>query len=243
MKATPSDQNLLLDLVALDRAFERAKAARKNPPQAARVSELVAQRNEQGRALVDHTNARDDVKLQLTRVESDISVARSRQQRDRDRLNQTAIARDARALEAEIEALDTRIDDLETRELELMEELEQAESRASEQQRLLDETSAEGQRLSTEGKAAVEEAAAEIERIERDRAAVTGRLPDDLLAEYTRIANRTVGAGFFQHGTCGACHMTLAPTDVAQIARAADDDVVHCPECSCIVVRTAESGL
>jgi predicted nucleic acid-binding Zn-ribbon protein len=37
--------------------------------------------------------------------------------------------------------------------------------------------------------------------------------------------------------------MTLAPTDVDALRRASDDDVVYCPECGCILVRTHESGL
>lgn len=243
MKATPSDQLLVLDLVALDRALERAEAARSHPPQAARVKELVALRNEQGRALIEKTNLRDDVRVEMKRVESDIEVAKARQQRDRDRLGTTAIARDARALEAEIASLAERIDKLETRELELMEDLQAAEADLAKQQRLLEETTEEGRRLSAEGKTAVETATAEVASLSSDRAEITAKIPETLLTDYERIAKRTAGAGLLHRGTCGGCTMTLSPNDLAQIARTADDEVVHCPECSCILVRTAESGL
>lgn len=243
MKASPSDQLLLLDLVEIDIAVARAEAARANPPQGARVHELIAQRNEQGRVLVERTNARDDLATELKRVESDIQVARARQERDRDRLGRTAVARDARALESEIEALDARIEGLETRQLEVVEALEAADAEVAEQQRLLDETTAEGQRLSAEGKAEVQRASDELSSLARDREAVVSRIPADLLTDYERIAKRTTGAGLFQHGTCGGCRMTLAPTDLAELKKAAPDDVVHCPECTCIIVRTAESGL
>ncbi|WP_156759738.1 zinc ribbon domain-containing protein [Microbacterium karelineae] len=243
MKSAPSDQRLLLDLVDLDVALRRAEDARANPPQSARVKELIAQRNEQGRELVARTNQRDDQQMELARLESDIDVARKRRDRDRERLDKTAIARDARALESEIASLDARIDSLETRELEIMEALQQAEAAVAEQQALLDETTAEGQRLSAEGKAAVQRATDDVAALTRDRAAVAARIPADLLADYARIGKRAPGAGHFQQGTCGGCHMSISPRDLAALKTLADDEVAHCPECGCIMVRTAESGL
>ncbi|MGO3720072.1 zinc ribbon domain-containing protein [Microbacterium gubbeenense] len=243
MKASPSDQRSLLDLSRVDVELQRAEEARRNPPQAARVKELLAVRGEQGRALVEKSNARDDLKVLLGRVESDISVARVRQDRDRDRLEKTAVARDARALESEIEALTARIDGLETQQLELMEQLQAADDDVAAQQSLLDQTSAEGQELSAGGKQAVEKAAAELEQLTRDRAALVEKIPADLVADYDRLAARGPAVGHFQHGTCGGCHMALAPTHVAQLRKAADDEVFYCPECGCIIVRTAESGL
>ncbi|WP_221584296.1 zinc ribbon domain-containing protein [Microbacterium sp. G2-8] len=243
MKSAPSDQQFLLDVASLDMRIERAEQARKNPPQAGRVNELIAQRNEQGRALIDRTNARDEVKTELARVESDIDIAKKRQERDRQRLGQTAIARDAQALESEIDALAARIDGLETSELELMESLQAAEKAVVEQQAALDETTAEGQRVSGEGKAAMQALVDELEALKRDRGAVVSRLPEQLFADYMRIAKRTTGAALFQHGTCGGCHMALSRSDLAVLKGTADDEVAHCPECGCILVRTAESGL
>lgn len=243
MKASPSDQRSLLDLSKVDVELQRAEEAKRNPPQAARVKELLAMRGEQGRTLVEKTNARDDLNVLLGRVESDISVARGRQDRDRDRLGKTAVARDARALESEIESLAVRIDGLETQQLELMEQLQAADDDVAAQQRLLEQTSAEGQELSAGGKAAVEKAAAELSQLTRDRAALVEKIPADLVSVYERLATRGPAVGHFQHGTCGGCHMALAPIDVAALRKAADDEVIHCPECGCIIVRTAESGL
>nr|WP_245324975.1 C4-type zinc ribbon domain-containing protein [Microbacterium amylolyticum] len=234
---------MLLDIVDLDARIERAEAARRNPPQAARVKELIARRNELGRDLVSRSNARDDLKLSLARVESDIDVARKRTDRDRDRLGRTAIARDAQALESEIASLAVRIDALETQQLDLMEQLETAEAAVAEQQAILDAVTAEGQQLSIEAKDAIQKASEEITALTRDRAAVAERIPDDLLAEYTRIAARQVGAGLFQHGTCGGCHIALSPTGLSALQATPLSDVAHCEDCGCIIIRTEESGL
>ena len=37
--------------------------------------------------------------------------------------------------------------------------------------------------------------------------------------------------------------MVLAGTDLQVLRQAAEDHVVTCPECGCILVRTEESGL
>ena len=243
MKASAADQRILLDLASIDVSLGRVDAQRKNPPHAARVKELISSRNEQGRVLMEHTNTRDDLKTELQRVEGDINVTNGRKKRDEERLSQTAVARDARALESEIEALTARISNLETRQLELMDQVEAASARVSEQEKVLADIAEEGQRLSAEGKKAVEAAQTEFAQLERDREAVAGRIPEALLKDYERLAERGVGAGLFQQGTCGGCHIALSPIAVATLRKAAADDVVYCPECGCIMVRTHESGL
>lgn len=243
MKASPADQLQLLDLADIDRRTKRAEAARSNPPQATRVKELIEQRNGQGRELVARTNARDDVLTELRRVEADIDVARKRRARDEERLTQTAIARDALALQEEIAALTRRIDDLETTELELMEKRDAAEAELAEQQALMDATTAEGRRLSEEAKQAVADATRELEELARDREALAGRLPSALLAEYDRLAARGTGAALFTRTTCGGCRIALSPSDIADLRATPKDELAYCPECGTILVRTNESGL
>ncbi|MBZ6373036.1 MAG: C4-type zinc ribbon domain-containing protein, partial [Microbacterium hominis] len=70
-----------------------------------------------------------------------------------------------------------------------------------------------------------------------------GRVPADLLGLYERLAARGVGAGLLRRRTCEGCHMVLSGTDLGALRQAAEDDVVMCPECGCILVRTDESGL
>ena len=77
----------------------------------------------------------------------------------------------------------------------------------------------------------------------RDRAALAARVPAELLGLYDRLAARGVGAGELRQRTCGACHMVLSGTDLQTLRQADDDEVVMCPECGAILVRTPESGL
>lgn len=243
MKASPSDQAHLLELAALDARIRHADHARRNPAQGAKVQELMAQRQSQSTVLTGLLGDRDDAKAELARIESDVVVVDARTARDAERLAATTSAKDAQGLEHEIASLAKRKSDLEDAELEMMERLESAERAVAAQEAVIAATNAEGARLSADGKAAVAESTSRFEASTRDRAAVAGHVPADLLALYDRLSVRGNGAGALHQRTCEGCRMVLSGTDLQVLRKAAEDDVVMCPECGCILVRTDDSGL
>ncbi|MFV0319576.1 MAG: zinc ribbon domain-containing protein [Microbacterium sp.] len=243
MNASPADQLRLLDIADLDARLRQADNARKNPAQAARVQELLAQRQEQSQELAMRLGARDDVQIELARVESDVAMVDARAERDAQRLQTVTNPKDAQGLEHEIASLAKRKSDLEDAQLTLMEKLEQAEAEVAAQEALVAVTNEEGARLSAEGKAAVADATARFEAATRDRAAISAELPADLLTMYDAVAARGVGAALLRRQTCEGCRMVLSGTDLQAIRQTADDVVVTCPECGGILVRTEESGL
>lgn len=243
MNASPADQRRLLDLADLDGRIRQAEQARRNPPQASRVQELLSQRQQLSQELSTRLGVRDDLKTELGRVESDVAVVDARAARDAERLATVTNPKDAQGLEHELESLARRKSDLEDAELELMERLEAAEALVAEQETLIAETNEEGARLSAEGKVVVAEATDRLEAASRDRAAVAAGIPNDLVALYDRLATRSAGAALLRRQTCEGCRMVLSGTDLQNIRSAPEDLVVNCPECECILVRTEESGL
>jgi predicted nucleic acid-binding Zn-ribbon protein len=243
VNASPADQRRLLEIADLDARIRHAETSRKNPPQAARVQELLARRTELAHELSVRLGARDDLRSQLARLESDVAVVDARSARDAERLATSSNSKEAQGLESELQALARRKSDLEDQELELMESLEHADAAVAEQEALIAETNAEGAELSAEAKRVVAEASAVIEAAQRDRAAVTGSLPADLVGMYDRLRERSVGAAPLRRRTCEGCNMVLAGTDLQALRQVADDVVATCPECGCILVRTEESGL
>lgn len=243
MNASPEHQRILLDLADLDRRIAQAERARTQPPQAARVSELVSIRQEQLRELTDLAGRRDDVRAELVRIESDVAVVEQRRARDAERLAATTSPKDAQALEHELASLARRQSDLEDAQLDAMARLEDAEAAVAAQQALIDATTAEGSALSAQAKAEIAAATELGAQLSRDRAAIADTVPADLLAEYGRRAKSGAGAALLTRGTCEGCRMMLSGTDINEIRRAAADAVVFCPECGCILVRTEESGL
>ncbi|MDX2375436.1 C4-type zinc ribbon domain-containing protein [Microbacterium sp. LRZ72] len=243
MNASPADQRTLLEIADLDARITQADSARRTPPQAARVKELVAQRQSVSQELVTRLAARDDLQAELKRIESDVSVVEARRARDTEMLKTVSSPKDAAGLEHELASLAKRQDDLETSELAVMERLDEANAAVAEQEALAASTNEEGARLSAEAKKHVSDATTLHEQLTRDRAAVAARIAPQLLAQYDRIAARGPGAGLLRARTCGGCHMMLSGTDLQTVRAAAEDEVVTCPECGCILVRTDESGL
>ena len=242
MKASQADQRILLDVADIDRRLKHAEHQRTNPAHTARIAELAAQRATQTQELMQRIGVRDDLKAEIGRIESDVTTARARRERDKDRLT-SASAKDAVALENEIASLAKRLSDLEDAELEAMEKLETAESGVAEQEAIIASTNAEGSRLTAEAKAQVADATTAVEQLRRDRDAVAATVPEALLAQYDRLARTGTGAGLLRARMCEACRMELAGSDLAEVAAAASDEVVFCPQCGAILVRTDESGL
>ncbi len=238
MKASPADQARLLDVAALDVVIATADLARKNPSQTTRVRELLAQRQEQSAELNRLQGLRDDARTELSRVESDVALVETRAQRDAGLLSASSNAKEAQGLESEIASLERRKRALEDTELEIMERLEVLDAEVTAQEALIATTNEEGARLSAEAKAAVGEATAKFEAAARDRAAVTAELPADLVAFFDRVAQRSAGAALLRGRTCEGCRMVLAETDLREIRAHADDDIVPCPECGCILIRS-----
>ncbi|MGA1826956.1 zinc ribbon domain-containing protein [Microbacterium sp.] len=243
MNASPVDQRRLLEVAELETRIRQADAARRNPPQAARVQALMARRQELAQELTRQLGARDDLRADLARIESDVAMVDARRARDAERLSSTSNMKEAQGLEHELGSLARRKRDLEDAELEVMERLEEADASVAAQETLIADTNAEGSLLSAEAKRVVAEATAAFEAATRDRAAVAGSVAADLLAYYDRVAARSSGAALLRRGTCEGCRMVLAGTDLQAVRLAAPDAVVTCPECGCILVRTEESGL
>lgn len=243
MNASPEQQRLLLDVADLDRRIRQAERARTQPEHAARINELAALRQAQLRDLTVATGVLDDARAELRRLEADVAVVEQRRARDAERLAVATNPKDAQALESELASLSRRTSDLEDQELEVMARVEESESAVAAQQAVIDATTAEGTDLTARAKAAVAAATEEGERLVRDRAAIVSGIDEALVAEYTRRAARTTGAALLRGGTCEGCRMVLSGIDLTTIRQAPAEQVVSCPECGCILVRTEESGL
>jgi len=243
VNASPADQRRLLEVAELDARIQQLEHARKNPPQAARVHELIAKRSELAQELSVRLGARDDLRTELSRIESDVAVVDARSARDSGRLATSTDSKVAQGLESEIQALARRKSDLEDIELDVMDRLEQSDASVADQEALIAANNSEGAQLSAEAKRVVAEATAAWEAASRDRAAITATVPADLLALYDRVATRSTGAALLRRRTCEGCNMVLSGTDLQKLRQATDETVTMCPECGCILVRTDETGL
>lgn len=245
MKATPAEQQELLRLQAVDTRLAQLAHRLGALPQAAPLRELAETDDAVRRSRAEAFGALEDAKAELARFESDVALVEARIARDSERLTHTSSMKDVSALEAELASLRKRLSDLEDAELQVMERVEQATSAVA---AIDDERAAiavaQG-KLEVERDEAAAGLATEREHAERDREVIAAGVPEPLLAFYEqrRARGGGVGAALLRQRTCGGCTMTLTGSDLEQVRRAAADEVLQCPECDRILVRTDESGL
>lgn len=244
LKASPDDQKLLLDLQALDTKLNQLDHRAKSLPQHAVLGTLDAQLSTLRATALERSGAREDVALELKRLESDVEVVEARIIRDTQRLEASSSVKDVAALEQELTALRKRRNDLEDIELAVMERLEQAEASLAV---TTDEISAiDEKRAVTEAErdAALTEIANERTHTAANRQTIESKVPADLLALYTKQRDRYgLGASLLQFGVSSANGVKLLENDLQAIRSAAPDDVLICPSSDAILVRTNESGL
>ncbi len=244
MKASPAEQNELLRLQTADTRLNQLRHAESNLPQTAELAALAPEVDSIRGRWIARTGELEDARTELKRVESDVELVEARITRDSARLQQTSSIKDVQALEAELTSLRKRRSDLEEIELTVMERIEELETTVND---------VEEERSVLNGRVeALESArAGELEKIEvqktalaKDRAAIAGAIPADLVDLYEKQRARYgIGAALLVRGVSMGSNVKLTESDLAVIRRAAPDDVILCPDSSAILIRNEESGL
>lgn len=227
--------------------MDQLRHRRAHLPEAVEIAALQTSRDEILDKVRDAQIVVDDLSVEQAKAEADVEQVRVRRIRDRDRMDQGLItnAKDLQRMTHELESLERRVSSLEDSELEIMEQLEQAQATLV---RLHEELAGHEERLA-ELEAAREAKTAEIDvdlhATTGQRAPLVAELPADLLALYDklRLSKDGVGAALLQARQCSGCRLTLDHAELAIINGTPTDVVVRCEECSRILVRTAESGL
>ncbi|MFC5730518.1 MULTISPECIES: zinc ribbon domain-containing protein [Nocardioides] len=247
MKADPSAQLRLLDLQSLDSQVDHLRHQRTHPPEAAEIKELLGKRADIDGRLRDQMIVVDDLAAAQAKADADVEQVKARRKRDQDRMDSGAIAspKDLERMQHELETLERRISALEDEELEVMEQLEEAQSALAELTAALESVDTRLGDLTSARDAKVASFDAEIASVSAGRDAIVAALPEDLLALYEKLrANKNgVGAAELRARQCGGCRLSLDPAELGRIRSAPSDEVERCQECQRILVRTSESGL
>ncbi|WP_018686305.1 zinc ribbon domain-containing protein [Actinokineospora enzanensis] len=245
MKADPAAQRRLLDLAEVDIELTRVRHRRTTMPELAEID--AAERTARARrdAVVAARTQLDDLDREAARQEKEIDAVRAREDRDRKlQVGGTLNAKQLTDLEHELGTLERRQAVLEDDLLELMERREAVEldtKHADLELAKAEEALADATHRRDENLADLDTTEA---RRTAERARVLPDLPADLLAVYTRRHElRGTGAALLRARRCGACRIELDSRELSRIREAAADEVLECPECGTIMVRTAESGV
>jgi len=247
MKAAPEAQRRLLDLQTVDTTIAQLQHRRRQLPEHAQIAAAQAERAALGERITATRTRVGDLEKDQAKAEADLAPVRQRRERDQVRVADGSITdgKQLRALLEEIDHLGRRIGELEDAELEIMELLEASQAELAE----LTGRRAAGddalRALLAARDRQLAELDAELAVAAAERTAIAQTLPADLLAAYTRTAERSggTGAALLKAGRCGGCQLQLNTADLNRHRAAAPDEVLRCEECNRILVRTAESGL
>ena len=228
-----SEVRALLILQDRDRRLlALAKELEKLPQDEARVKTKLAGDEAAVKAATD---ALHECELHLKRLELDAGTRKTTIQRLKIQQFETRKNEEYQALGHEITRYEKEADELETRELELMEEMDGLREKRKAAEAALART-----------KGLVEEDLASIaqrrERMEAERAETTDerdqlstQVPEDILPLYLRLMKTKAGLALapMHEGKCGGCHMKLIASTVVAVQSA--KEIARCEDCGRIL--------
>ena len=245
--ASAEQQQLLLDLQALDTKLLQFAHKRSSAPEISQVQDLEVELGSIKMRLVAAQTEASDLKLNQLKAEADVDQVLTRTKRDQDRLDSGAVSapKELESLQHEIATLGRRQAELEEVELEIMQNLEDAQAAAAD----LQNNETEFTKKLAETTQARDDVFAdidfEINSLTIQRTQISDSLPADFIALYDkiRVDHGGIGAAMIQRRTCQGCNISIDAQELDKIRGLPADAIVRCDECRRILVRTMESGL
>ncbi len=173
--------------------------------------------------------------LRMKRLELDVGTRRTTIQRLKLQQFETRKNEEYQAIGHEISRYEKDVDNLETRELELMEEMDQVRAAMKSAQALM----AHDRTLVEEDLALISQRhqrlTAERSEVSAARDLLAGQVADSLLPLYQRLMKSKDGLAVapMQEGKCGGCHMKLIASTV--VATQAAKEIARCEDCGRIL--------
>jgi predicted nucleic acid-binding Zn-ribbon protein len=240
--SSPSEAfSILLELQQHDTTIDQLRHRSRTLAERAELEEVHSRLRELRRRF-DEVRARHSVVSEsLKELAGQVDAAKLRKADIERRLYGGSVtsARDLQAMDGEVHHLVQHVDELEERQLELMEQLDPLDAEIDEIDDELDvlDKSASELRERIEDAEVTIEAEITVESSSRENAAA--RLPPDLLTHYETIRARLggVGAARLVGNTCGGCHLALPAVEVDRIRKAPADSLITCDQCGRILVR------
>ncbi len=240
MKATPEDQNLLIELQLIDSQITQAQVKLAGLPEIEQIAAIHTRLENTAVELTVVETELADVAIELRRSEMDVEQVDDRMKKDEGRLNSgTGTPKDLEQLQHELVTLAKRKSDLEDGELEILMKYDGVKARVDEL--LNDQVGLK--KLELELNIRFENAKAEIDKNMAELAAArTGLAPRidlALVTLYDKVRSSAfgVGAALLIGNKCDGCHLAINAIEIERIKGLEADEVIRCEECRRILVR------
>ena len=239
MKASPSDQGQILDIQRHDLALTALAHKLATLPEIAALSAATVKSNNTRDLRIAAETELSDVTRELKRAEGDVEQVVIRLQKDEARLNSgTGTPKELESLQHEVISLNARRSELEEVELEVMLRVDGIKSRIDEL-KALEETLATEIAELTDRKNVVSLALeSESAQLKTERAVTVSSVDKAIYDLYEKIrSGGGAGAAALLGGQCLGCNLTINAIDLKRMLDSAEDEVIRCEECRCILVR------
>jgi predicted nucleic acid-binding Zn-ribbon protein len=240
MKATLREQHAILNIQNFDFTYSTLTNKAANLPEIAAIHSLTIKADNARDLRIAAETEHSDVKRELARAEGDVEQIVTRINRDEARLaSGSASPKELEQLQHEIGTLGVRRTELEEIELEIMMRIDGIKARITELSEQESALAAEITELEIKKANALAVINADIDAIKSERASEITSIGTELVALYEKIraSNNGTGAAALVGNQCKGCHLTVNNIELQRIASLAEDDVVRCEECRCILVR------
>ena len=233
----------LLEVQARDTTLDQLRHEHAALPEREQLAALEAETAAIDARLAEARAARDAVLADEKRLDDEAASLEAKASAADQKLYSGSITspKELEALQADVASLRKHRDEVEDRELEVMERREAADAEvaAIEVERADVDARADGVRAVLAGREA--ELDARIAEEAAARSELTEQVDGALLAEYERrrVQARGIGVARLVGPTCQGCHIALPATEVERIRHAAADALNFCDNCGCILVVSA----
>lgn len=235
-----TQQRLLIDLQDLDSRLARLRHERKHLPVLGRIESVIERLKTNKRAVIQADAALSDARVQAARSEDEVGQVVRRASVLRERLHSgNSAARDLSAIQGEIDQLGQRQSALEEAQIVAMEELEAAREEVERLRQEESDIRVTGRELTAKRDAEFARLDQEIDSLENRRADLAGTIDAALLADYETVRTSTGGLGAvaLRGRTIEGGVIEISPQELARIAAAPKEEVIHAEDNDVIVVR------
>lgn len=242
MKASPSDQHQILDVAAFDQKTTALNHTASTLEEIAELATVTTKSHNARDLRIAAETELNDVKRELLRAEADVEQIVVRITRDDARLSGgSASAKELEQLQHEVGTLNARRAELEEIELEIMMRVDEIKARITDLQTQEAGHSELINELNIRKENALARINGELEALVKERSQTLASVSPELIALYEKIraSNNGTGAAALVAGACTGCHLSINTVELKRIAELAEDEVVRCEECRCILVRGA----
>lgn len=239
MKASPSDQRQILDIQRHDLALTALAHKLATLPEITSLSAAIIKSNNTRDLRIAAETELSDVNRELKRAEGDVEQVVTRLQKDETRLNSgTATPKELESLQHEVVSLNARRAALEEVELEVMLRVDGIKARVDELKELEATLATEIAELTDRKNLVSLALESESAQLVTERVATAASVEKALYDLYEKIrSGGGAGAAALLGGQCLGCNLSINAIDLRRMLDSAEDEVIRCEECRCILVR------